>query len=269
MSSPIGWCTDTINPISGCTNCDENGYCFGRFKCYAEGFAKRLAGMERKHPGSTGYPTEKGQHFKPTFHPDKLWYIVNLPTRGKPKRVFLDSMSDWFCEGVPAAWVHQVLDVIDQVPEHHFLVLTKRPDRILDTLHCRDLPPNLWLGVSVTCRADLWRISMLKESIPSATKRFVSFEPLLGPVYNAGINRFDRGREGQACGGIDWAIIGAQTGPKAEIPELNWVAGICEACDACDVPIFLKDNLLHVVGGPLNFPPENEPLRQEFPEAMA
>jgi protein gp37 len=230
--NPIGWCDITSNPISGCTNCDENGFCMGKFKCYAEGFAKRLAGKERKHPGSTGYPTEPGQHFKPTLHVDKLWDILDLPEKGKPKRIFLDSMSDWFCEGVPAEWVHQCLDVIVQVPQHHFLVLTKKPERIFDTLHCCDIPANLWLGVSVTCQADLWRISMLKESIPSATKRFISFEPLLGPVYT----------EGQKLGGVDWVIIGAQTGPGKTTPEVRWLADLFCAIPL-DIPIFQKDNI--------------------------
>jgi protein gp37 len=233
MSNPIGWCDRTINPITGCTNCDENGFCQDKFKCYAEGFAKRLAGKERKQPGSTGYPTEPGQHFKPTFHYDKHWDLLNLPTRGRPKRVFLDSMSDWFCEGVPAEWVHQVLDLIDQVPEHHFLVLTKRPERILEVLHCRNLPPNLWLGVSVTCQEDVWRIEMLKESIPQTTKRFVSFEPLLGPIN---LGNF---------GGVDWAIIGAQTGSKKVLPEGRWLWDMIVQIPH-EIPIFLKDNIEYI-----------------------
>jgi protein gp37 len=257
-TNPIGWATDTINPISGCSNCDENGLCQGKFKCYAESFARRLAGKERKHPDSTGYPTEPGLHFAPTFHWDKHWGILNLPERGKPKRVFLDSMSDWFCEGVEPEWVHHTIDVLWQVQRHHFLVLTKRPERILEVLHCKELPPNLWLGVSVTCQADLWRISMLKESIPSDTKRFISFEPLLGPVY----------QEGQKLGVIDWVIIGAQSGPGKTVPEAKWVSDICWAADDADIPVFLKDNLLHIVGGSANMPPYNRPMRREFPEAM-
>jgi protein gp37 len=235
----IGWCDLTINPITGCRN--------GCKYCYAERFAKRLAGR-------AGYPAE--DPFQPTFHPDKLEKIRKL--RGEGKRVFLSSMGDWFSEGVEAEWVHKVLDAVDAVPQHHFLVLTKKPERILDTLHCRDLPPNLWLGVSVTCRADLWRISALKDSIPQATKRFVSFEPVLGPIY----------LPGQKLGGVDWAIIGAQTGPGKAEPKAQWVSDICWAADVTNIPVFLKKNLLHIVGGPLNFPPRNAPLRQEFPEVL-
>jgi protein gp37 len=248
IKTSISWADHTINPIVGCTNCDENGFCQGEFKCYAEGFARRLAGKERNHPGSTGYPTEPGQHFKPCFHPEKHLDILKLPEKGKPKRVFLDSMSDWFCEGVEPEWVHRTIDVLWQVPRHHFLVLTKRPERIMDVLHCIDLPPNLWLGVSVTCQADLWRISMLKESIPSTTKRFVSFEPLLGPVY----------REGQRFGGVDWVLIGAQTGPGKTVPEVRWLSDLFGAIPL-DIPIFQKDNIRDIspVGD-----------YQQFPEGM-
>lgn len=260
MKNPIGWCDKTINPITGCTNCDERGYCQGKFKCYAESFARRLAGKERKHPGSTGYPTKPGCHFKPTFHVDKLSDILNLPKRGKAKNVFLDSMADWFCDGMPPAWVHQVLDVIDQVPQHHFLVLTKRPERIMEMLHCRDLPPNLWLGVSVTEQADLWRVSVLKESIPSATKRFISFEPLLGVVY----------KEGQKLGGVDWVIVGRESGnQKDRTPILrSWIDWICAAAeainikDAINIPVYLK--------GGMNGPKSDGSYgrREEFPEGL-
>jgi protein gp37 len=251
VKSSISWADLTINPISGCTNCDQNGFCQGKFKCYAEGFARRLAGKERKHPGSTGYPTEPGQHFAPTFHPDKHWDILNLPERGKPKRVFLDSMSDWFCEGVLPAWVHHTIDVVSQVPRHHFLVLTKRPERIMGMLHCIDLPPNLWLGVSVTCQEDLWRISMLKESIPQATKRFISFEPLIGPVY----------QEGQKLGGVDWVIIGAQTGPGKMAPEQSWVENIVAAAGD-SIPVFMKSNLADL------YHDESWLMVEQFPEWM-
>ncbi len=230
VKSSISWADLTINPITGCTNCDSDGMCQGKFRCYAEGFARRLAGKERKQPGSTGYPIEPGQHFKPTMHWDKHWDILNLPKRGEPKRVFLDSMSDLFCEGVPAEWVHTVLDLINQVTRHHFLVLTKRPERIMVVLHCIGLPPNLWLGVSVTRQEDLWRISMLKESIPTTTKRFVSFEPLLGPI-NLGY-----------LGGVDWVIIGQQTGPGKVAAEGLWLWDLIVQIPN-DIPIFLKDNI--------------------------
>lgn len=167
------------------------------------------------------------------------------------KRIFLTSMGDWFSDGVPAIWVLQVLDAIDQVPQHHFLALTKRPDHILDTLRGRDLPPNLWLGVSVTCQADLWRISMLKGSIMPSTKRFVSFEPVLGPIY----------LPGQRLGGVDWAIIGAQTGPGKVVPERQWIDDLVGACGT-SIPVFMKSNLADIY--------HHEPwaILEQFPEDL-
>jgi len=227
-ATKIDWADVTINPITGCRN--------GCEYCYARRFASRLAGR-------CGYPAENP--FKPTFHPDKLDHIRRLP--GESKRVFLDSMGDWFSEGVSPAWIHRVIQVVHEKPEHQFLVLTKRPDRIQEMLHCTALPKNLWLGVSVTRQADLWRISLLKESIPSSTKRFISFEPLLGPVY----------QPGQKLGGVDWVIIGAQTGPGKVAPDPDWIRNVIMA--ASPTPTFLKDNLRP-------FSPVG--IFQEFPEVL-
>ena len=237
MSNPIGWCDLTLNPLTGCTNFNTQ-HC-GNY-CYAARMAKRLAGR-------FGYPED--EPFRPTFHKDVLNKIGKIPGTGK--RVFLNSMGDWFCE-IRNEWVYEILDqifeVLYDVPQHHFLVLTKRPERIMEVLHCRNLPPNLWLGVTVTCKADLWRISMLKESIPSATKRFVSFEPLLGPVYQSG----------QMLGGVDWVIIGAQTGPGKVVPETRWLEDLFGAIPV-SIPVYQKDNIQAIspVG---NY--------KQFPEAM-
>ncbi|MCK9570811.1 phage Gp37/Gp68 family protein [Candidatus Pacearchaeota archaeon] len=236
MSNPIGWCDRTINPITGC----RNGCQF----CYAERFAKRLKGR-------AGYPVD--DPFRPTFHFDKLAKLTGLKGRGK--RIFLDSMGDWFSHGVDRAWVWAIVDAVRDLPSHTFMVLTKRPDRMQVVLGgmIGPMPANLWFGVSVTCQADLWRIgSLISGSWPH---NFVSFEPLHGQV------ELD-------LAGIEWVIVGAQSGPGKLAPNAEWVADICKACDLRDIPVFLKDNLLHVVGGPLNFPPKNEPLRQEFPEEM-
>lgn len=110
--------TSVINPISGCLKCDENGFCPGQFKCYAEGYARRLAGKERKHPGSTGYQ-QPPNHFKPTFHLDKVQQIYNLSLTGRG-RIFLDSMGDWFSEGVNPAWIYSVIREVDQQPGYIF-----------------------------------------------------------------------------------------------------------------------------------------------------
>ena len=213
--SKIGWCDCTLNPITGCKNFDRPGIC-GTY-CYAARMAKRFH-----------------RSFEPAFHPERLQQLKRM--RGNGKIVFLDSAADWFCEGVQPEWVHKILDTIDGVPQHHFLVLTKRPERILDALHCRDLPQNLWLGVSVTCQEDMWRISALKEAIPQTTKRFISFEPLHGPI-NLG-----------SFGGVDWIIIGAETGNSKDkiVPKVQWITDLIAQVPS-DIPIFIKQNVYETI----------------------
>jgi protein gp37 len=209
MSNPIGWCTDTINPITGCLN--------GCEYCYARKMAFRLRGR-------FGYPED--DPFKPTFHPDKLQDIYNL--RGAGKRVFLDSMSDWFSEGVKPDWIKQSLEAVEIKPEHTFLVLTKRPDNI----PYQQFPANLWLGVSVTCQNDVYRIECMLENVKPDTHTFVSFEPLHGPI---------------SCDlfGIDWVIIGAESGNRKGkiVPKGEWIWDLMTEADYQKIPIFLKDNI--------------------------
>lgn len=225
----IGWADCTINPISGCLN--DCPY------CYARSFANRLKGR-------CGYPAENP--FQPTFHKDKIDDILNL--KGKGKRIFLDSMGDWFSEGVPYEWVQTIIATLWEVPEHNFLVLTKRPDRISEILHCIDLPKNLWLGVSVTCQEDYWRVSKLKESIPCGTKRFISFEPLHGLI--------NRGN----FGGVDWVIIGIESGNrKCKIPgKAPWIYAICNQARSAKIPVFLKNDICGPDGN----------TWKEFPEGL-
>jgi protein gp37 len=224
MSNPIGWCTETVNCITGCLNSCPY--------CYARKMANRLKGRY-------GYPAD--EPFRPTFHPDKLEDIRNL--KGKGKRVFLDSMSDWFSLGVDESWIAKTLDVVRFKPDHTFLILTKRPERIPDNLPIR---LNTWIGVSVTCQDDVWRIDELKDT--PFCNLFVSFEPLHGPI---------------SCdlSGIEWVIIGAESGNrKGKItPEESWIESIIYPIEG-EIPIYMKDNLkpyLYMFN-----------LVQDFPEAM-
>jgi protein gp37 len=209
----IGWCTDTINPITGCLN--------GCEFCYARRFAHRLAGR-------FGYPAD--EPFRPIFHPDKLQDIAKLGGTGK--RVFLDSMSDWFSPGVKTHWLAKIIDAVERKPEHTFLVLTKRPDRISEVISSGlilSTPENLWFGVSVTSQEDVWRIRALRTVW---SKRFISFEPLHGPI-EADLSK------------IHWVIIGAETGNRRGRiePKEDWVKSIFN-CVPDDTPIFMKDNLM-------------------------
>jgi protein gp37 len=219
MSKKIEWCDKTLNPISGCLN--------GCPFCYAKGFAHRQAGVERKHPGRSGYPTT-GDPFRPTFHSDKIRQILKLG--GGSKRVFLDSMGDWFSPGVEIDWIRQTVDAVKRKPEHIFLVLTKRPDRIGEMLDSIDVPGNLWLGTSITTQDDAGRVENLKRHV--AGHKFLSIEPLHGPIE-------------VDLSGIEWVIIGAETGNrKAKIkPKSEWVEAIWKEAEKLGIPVFLKNNI--------------------------
>ena len=231
MSNPIGWCDITINPITGCLN--------GCEYCYARKMACRQAGRN-------GYPGQ-GHSFDPTFHPDKLQDIYNL--RGAGKRVFLDSMGDWFSTGVKPAWIDATIEAVRSKPEHTFLVLTKRPDRIPDLLNCDGIPANLWIGTSITCQGDVHRIEGLQEETPYS-HNFLSFEPLHGPI---------------SCdlSGIDWVIIGAESGNRKSkiIPEKKWIKDLSDSTR--HIPVFMKDNLWYAIQGA-----DKWEWRKEFPKEM-
>lgn len=254
--NPIGWCDLTMNPITGCTNCDMFGLCQGKFKCYAESFARRLSGIEAKHPGRTGYAPIP-YHFAPTWHQSALDRIERL--RGEGKRIFISSMTDWFCPGMPVDWVDAVIETVSGKPRHKFLILTKRPDRIEETLKgWMDIfPPNLWFGVSVTCQEDFWRIQSLSSALPIRAHKFVSFEPLLGPI-----------EFGQYGIRADWCIIGALTGhqPKSspqctgDMPLFPWVDHLAAQILEWRIPLYMKDNL-----GAVIYPNR---LLQQFPVGL-
>ena len=250
-SNKIGWCDLTLNVISGCKGPQGKGPCD---YCFANDFAKRLAGVEKARPGSTGYPVD--DPFRPTFHADKLDYIRNLG--GKHKRVFLNSMSDWFGEGVEASWVQKIIEEIWKKPDHAFLVLTKSPENILKMLHCINLPRNLWIGVSVTCTDDIWRIIGLKDSFSKDQKLFVSFEPLHGRIDPPEVCLQE------VLEGISWVIMGAESGrrPDKIAPEAKWIKEICKAADNLGIPVYLKNNLTPLIDIP------GRKLRQEFPEDL-
>jgi protein gp37 len=240
MNNPIGWCDITINPITGCSNFGNKKIC-GDY-CYAARMAKRLRGR-------FGYPAD--DPFRPTFHPERL-VEISWNHEKAPSRIFLNSMSDWFSQGVDPDWIHQIINAVSKVPEHIFLVLTKRPEKlwILKAfgMESLELPSNLWFGVSVTKQKDAWRIQELVKQLPGQHK-FVSFEPLHGPVD-------------PDLAEIEWIIIGAETGNRKGkiLPEQEWIEGIFRS-KPNNVPVFMKDNLsadLRPTGG----------FIQQFPEAM-
>ena len=230
----IEWCDFTWNPLSGCLN--KCPY------CYAARMARRLKGR-------FGY--DKQDPFRPTFHEDKVTEPDYLNERGpyatKP-RIFTCSMGDIFSEGVESAWIRDILNVIQDCNFLNFLVLTKRPERILELIHCITLPDNLWWGVSVTKQQDLWRIAALRDSLPGVHK-FVSFEPLHGPIS-------------PDYEGIEWAIIGAESRNRVGriLPQPAWIAALVSRIPR-PIPVFMKENLRPHI-------PADWDLVQQFPEGL-
>ena len=267
-NSKIEWTDKTWNPVTGCTPISE-----GCKHCYAERMSKRLAGR-------CGY--DKDEPFKVTFHPDKL----DEPLRWrKPSRIFVCSMGDLFHEGVDDGLLCRVFDVMAVAEHHTFLILTKRPARMRE-FFARCVHGNfqsLWLGVTAENqqRADE-RIPILLQ-IPAA-KRFVSIEPMLGPVdltqIDIGGNVWINSLTGDCksyhpYGGmwkingsknkLDWVICGGETGPGARPMHPDWVRSLKDQCQQADVPFFLKS--MHIDGKIVKLPELDGRRWGEFPNA--
>jgi len=201
--------------------------------------------MARRLAGRFGYP-KAPDHFKPTWHEDE--FHKPFPT-GKPKIIFVTSMGDIFDKFANKEWSKKILQVIRDTPKHKFVILTKQPWNILKFWprhEIRELPSNLWLGVSVTNQRDRKYISWLQRfHYDGNWKRIVSFEPLLGPVRPNLRN-------------IKWVIIGAESGNQTTktVPKKQWIQGIVLRAQLRHKPIYMKDNLADSWG---------EDLRKEFP----
>jgi len=208
-NSKIEWTECTWNPVTGCTKISE-----GCLNCYAERMARRLQAM--------GQPNYRNG-FRVTLHP----HMLELPLRWKqPRTIFVNSMSDLFHKDVPFDFIQQVFDVMRRAPQHRFQVLTKRSKR-LETLSLRlPWPDNVWMGVTVENEECAFRIEHLKRT--GATIKFISFEPLLGPIADISFE------------GIDWAIVGGESGPGARPMPHEWVTDIRDRCLAARIPFFFK-----------------------------
>lgn len=212
----IEWTERTWNPVTGCTKISP-----GCQNCYAERMARRLAGR-------CGYP-EAPHHFDVTLRRDRL----NDPLRWKkPSMVFVNSMSDLLHIDVPFEFVYTVFNMIHMSPKHTFQILTKRAQRLAGLERLIDWPKNAWIGVSVEGANNTLRIDYLRKI--SAHIKFVSFEPLLGPVgYQKTASNVD-------LSGIDWVIAGGEAGPGARPIEEAWVYDIKDQCECRGIPFFFK-----------------------------
>jgi len=208
-ASRIEWTQTTWNPITGCTPISA-----GCAHCYAERMARRLQAM-----GLRNY----ARGFQVTLHP----HVLGLPLCWKrPQMIFVNSMSDLFHEQVPVEFIRQVFHIMAACPQHTFQVLTKRSTRLAELSPLLDWPANVWAGVTVE-RADyLFRVDHLRQT--GARVKFLSLEPLLGPLPNLDLQ------------GIDWVIVGGESGPGARPMAPEWVLDIRDQCLAADVPFFFK-----------------------------
>lgn len=216
--STIEWTEVTWNPTTGCDRISA-----GCDNCYALALAKRLKAMGAEKYQNDGNPRTSGPGFAVTIHPDTL----DQPYRWRtPRVVFVNSMSDLFHAKVPLSFVRQVFNVMAETPQHTYQVLTKRSARLRKLADKLDWPPNVWMGVSVENSDQLVRVDDLR-AVPAAV-RFLSCEPLLGPLTGLNLE------------GIDWVITGGESGPKARPVDPAWVRDIRDACQGADVAFFHK-----------------------------
>ena len=222
------WWDKSWSPVTGCSPVSE-----GCTNCWARRMSKRLAGR-------FGYPED--DPFRVTLHPPRLEDPYKWK---KPYRVFVCSMGDLFHEDLPVVNLNRIFSVMDDNQQHTFLVLTKRPQQMDLFFHaCRNVPPNVWLGVSVeNQRIADERIPILLQ-IP-AKVRFVSIEPMLGPVDLAGDDGGQHyfpfeNEEGTITPGINWVILGGESGPRARPMRYDWAFDISDQCEDAQIPLFYK-----------------------------
>ena len=208
-ATSIEWTNMTWNPVTGCDKVSD-----GCRNCYAETMAHRL-----RLVGSPRY----ANGFQVTLHHDML----NVPHRWrKPRKIFVNSMSDLLHPDVPDDFIAAVLETIAATPRHTYQVLTKRPYRALNMAEALEWPPNLWLGVSVERAKYAFRIRQLAQ-LPAAV-RFVSAEPLLEPLPDLDLQS------------IDWLIAGGESGPGARPVDGAWIRDLRDQCHASDTAFFFK-----------------------------
>ena len=207
--SGIEWTQSTWNPTTGCTKISP-----GCKHCYAERMTRRLHGM--------GLP-KYAQGFRLALHED----LLDLPLTWKaPQTVFVDSMSDLLHEDMPFEFVWQVFEVMRRASWHTFQVLTKRSARLLAWSPRLDWPANVWMGVSVEDAEHAFRVDDLRQC--GARVKFLSLEPLLGPLPGLDLR------------GIDWVIVGGESGPGARPLAAGWALDVRDRCVAAGVPFFFK-----------------------------
>ncbi len=242
LKTKIEWCDSTWNPVTGCLH--------GCEYCYARGIAQRFGGnftmarcsehgfLELNVKPDNPYPDK----FDPTLHR----YRMSQPQKWvNPQNIFVCSMADLFGEWVPDEWIKEVMDACEKAQHHRYIFLTKNPERYFQ--YGVPLGENKWYGVSVTREADI----DLTDYLPAFANTFVSMEPLLEDLNPERNNVFFRQ--------INWIIIGAESGRRSGrvTPSAEWIDKIVRQARKHEVPVFMKDSLIPVVG--------EESMIREFP----
>jgi protein gp37 len=209
LSTAIEWTDSTWNPVTGCTKIS-----LGCANCYAERMALRLKAM-----GNPSYTNG----FNVTLHED----ILSLPLKWKkPQTIFVNSMSDLFHDDIPVEFIQRVFYVMCRANWHRYQILTKRPERMLELSLQLPWESNIWMGVTVEADNYTYRIEHLKNT--NAKVKFLSLEPLLSPISNLHLK------------GIDWVIVGGESGPNARTMQKEWVVDIKNQCQNEKIPFFFK-----------------------------
>ena len=208
-ASKIEWTETTWNPITGCTKISP-----GCKNCYAERMAYRLKAM--------GSPSYKNG-FELTCHPD----LIHTPLKWKKNKIiFVNSMSDLFHNDVPLNFIKKIFETMLAASHHQFQILTKRAERLYEINDSLIWPKNVWMGVSVENSDYINRINFLRQT--NAAIKFLSIEPLLGPLPNVDLR------------GIDWVIVGGESGPGSRPMKEEWVMEIKNECLKNKIPFFFK-----------------------------
>ncbi len=209
LNSAIEWTESSWNPVTGCSKISV-----GCRNCYAERMAFRLQAM-------------KQANYKEGFRVKTHEHMLELPLRWrKPQAIFVNSMSDLFHKDVPVDFIIQVFKIMEKASWHRFQVLTKRSERLAELDRLISWPENVWVGVSVESSDYINRIDHLRKI--GARVKFISFEPLLGPIQGLNLQN------------IDWVIVGGESGPGARPMRQEWVIDIRDRCLDSGIPFFFK-----------------------------
>lgn len=254
--SKIEWCNMTWNPVTGCFHKCQY--------CYARKIAHRFGGASETHNNeccmecqwiteSTGeiheleeplFDVDRGINapypfeFDPTFHK----YRLDEPQKNKkPQNIFVCSMADLFGDWVPGDWKNEVFDACENAPQHNYLFLTKSPKNLTENGFYR-AGKNLWYGTTITKESEVCNFNYL----PAQANRFVSIEPLVEDLEIPVLHPLLL----SSTIGVHWIIVGAETGNRKGkiIPEKKWIDDIVEACTIANIPVFMKDSLVPIMG---------------------